>query len=191
MSKLSASFNTAFNLAFNICAKPFHMAWRIFVFLFFSANIHAMPAQDIRCQLKIDTHIKLGSPAILHFTLHNTSEKALRVLKWHTPFEGWMNNFLILSYNGQALPYQGAMVKRGVPNLDDYLVLAAHEKQTAEIELKLAYELKRAGRYHLQYSSKLFDVMDEKHLIKPTWETMKAQELDCSALDFELISVKP
>jgi len=81
-------------------------------------------APALRCALEAPAHAAAGGPVLLRFTVTNTGPAALQVLRWNTPFEaGWFAPFVSVTRDGQALPWQGPVLKRGDPSAEDYVRL--------------------------------------------------------------------
>jgi hypothetical protein len=113
---------------------------------------------DLRCRLAVAAVATSGQPVPLQFTLHNAGAAPVRWLVWGTPVDGWFAPFVALQRDGVALAYQGAMVKRGEPAIDDYLLLAAGQSLQAEINLAEAFDLRTPGSYQLTPQIVLHDV---------------------------------
>jgi hypothetical protein len=142
------------------------------------------PPPALRCALHVPPRSIAGQPVPLRLTLHNPGPRALGVLRWQTPFEGgWFAPFVSLSFEGQELPYQGAMMKRGAPTADDYVRVAARGTRRAAVDLAQAFDLSRPGRYTLTPRVRLLDVREDG---APAGAAMQEQALDCPVLQFEL-----
>jgi hypothetical protein len=82
----------------------------------------------------------------------NTSQKSQRFCNYHTPFEGFRNNFIsITDAQGNEVPYRGMMAKRAAPTRDDYLTLAPGKSEEARVDLRDAYALP-PGRYTVHFT---------------------------------------
>jgi hypothetical protein len=112
----------------------------------------------IECQISMPQQVKLGESIPLTFKLTNVSDKALKILNWNTPFEGWFNRYLKVTKEGQRVNYQGPMVKRFRPEESDYSALAAGQSKQATVNLAEGYEMTTSGTYLLSYSGNLQDV---------------------------------
>lgn len=124
------------------------------------------PRPDLRCQLATAVVVTGGQPVLLRFTLHNAGAMPVQWLTWGTPVDGWFAPFVQLQRDGVALVYQGAMVKRGEPALDDYQRLTAGQSSQAEIDLAEAFDLRTPGRYQLTPQIVLHDVVvDRKSVV--------------------------
>jgi hypothetical protein len=87
----------------------------------------------------------------LQVEVRNTGIRNVRLLRWGTPFEGaWFAAFVTVTRDGVALPYQGAMVKRGAPRTGDYFTLTAGGTARAAMAFEPAFDLTAPGRYRVR-----------------------------------------
>lgn len=105
----------------------------------------------LQCELSVKAQSAVTEPLPLVMILTNQGEGPLEVLNWFTPFEDWFADAIDLRVDGQPVPYQGPLAKRGIPGPDDFFILGVGQKLQAEAELTQAYDLSRPGRYHLSY----------------------------------------
>jgi hypothetical protein len=103
--------------------------------------------------------LKSGEPVKLQFILENKTDKPLFFLKWYTPFEGFNSDMFKITRNGGEIQYEGRMVKRGNPVFDDYVLISPGKSIDTIVELSLAYNLKDAGKYLIEFRGKLYDVI--------------------------------
>lgn len=89
------------------------------------------------------------------FSMTNTSNEPVRVLKWQTPFFGLENNLFDVHLGGEKVDYVGLYAKRGAPTDDDYMTLAPQQTQSVVIDLSENYEMERTGQYQIQYHAHL------------------------------------
>lgn len=98
----------------------------------------------------------------IRFELANRSQQALRVLTWNTPWEqGWMGTILTVTRDGEELPYQGRMTKRGDPGGESYAEIAAGGRIEATVDLAEVYDVSRPGSYRVEVAGDLPDVTSE------------------------------
>lgn len=121
----------------------------------------ASAAAALRCTLQSTPQARAGQPVPVRFTLTNTGAAPLLVLRWNTPFERtWFAPFVVVTREGgRALAYQGPMLKRGDPAAGDYLRLEPGQSDNAELDLALAFDLSRPGRYRVQPRIRLIDLV--------------------------------
>lgn len=97
----------------------------------------------------------------LRFELANRSQAPLRVLQWNTPLEGWKGTILTVTREGEELPYQGPMLKRGDPGREEYAEIAAGGRIEATVDLAEVYDVSRPGSYRVEVTGDLLDVTSE------------------------------
>jgi len=150
------------------------------------ASAPAAPA--LRCALEAPPHAVAGSPVLLRFTVTNTGPGALQILRWNTPFEaGWFAPFVSVTRDGQALPWQGPVLKRGDPAAEDYFRLEPGAAKTAELDLALPVDLSRPGRYRVVPRIHLVDVFEAQAAVPPRPRAGHAgADLPCPDVEFTL-----
>jgi peptidyl-Lys metalloendopeptidase len=84
------------------------------------------------------------------YTITNDGPGPILVLRWDTPVDGIEANILHVERDGEPVPYVGKLVKRAVPQPDDYLELAPGESMTFTFDPSEAYDMSAAGRYTLR-----------------------------------------
>ncbi|MFG0835158.1 protease [Aeromonas bivalvium] len=116
----------------------------------------------LQCELDVRAQSRVDEPLALAMALSNQGEDTLEVLSWFTPFEGWFADAIDLTLDGQVIPYQGPLAKRGAPGADDRLIIGPRQRIKAEAELTQVYDLSRPGHYRLSYRS--MPVQDDQEL---------------------------
>lgn len=120
------------------------------------------PSQEnkamLQCKIEAPVTAKVGGPVELTFTLSNSGEDKLAVLKWNTPFEGWFGQSFNVTRDGQWVAYQGAMVKRFRPSEEDYAELLPGKSLSAKVNMAEGYDMKAPGNYKLVFNGRLQDV---------------------------------
>ncbi|MFD2969552.1 protease [Sphingobacterium bambusae] len=89
------------------------------------------------------------------FTVQNPTDDTLRFTQYHTPFEGFISNFLtITDASGAEVSYIGAMTKRIMPPpADTYHTVAPGAQDSVRFSLAKGYRFEKPGIYTLQYNS--------------------------------------
>src|SRR5262249_7024448 len=72
------------------------------------------------------------------------------VLKWHTPLDGFSADMFRVELDGRAVPYIGALVKRGAPTAEDFVTIEPQGSVTATLNLAAGYAIYQAGRYSVE-----------------------------------------
>jgi peptidyl-Lys metalloendopeptidase len=115
-------------------------------------------------------------PLHIRFTITNTSDKPINVLKWNTPLEGFTANIFQVKRAGKLVPYIGKLVKRGPPRPEDYVNIAPGKSVSVTVDISEAYETYEMGDYGIEFNSRLFDVGHEapaKLIAKPFFTPMQ------------------
>ncbi|UOF16892.1 M35 family metallo-endopeptidase [Lysobacter capsici] len=94
----------------------------------------------------------LGSVEV---SITNTSRKAVRLPKWQLPSDQFDSKLFTISYNGQPVAYEGAMVKRGLPQAEDFAILQPGETYRRVIDLSAGYDLSKTGQYVVAFNTPL------------------------------------
>jgi len=103
--------------------------------------------------------VELSASAIRFYVINNSSDDA-RMLIWGTPFEQRLSaDILLVSSQGEVLPYLGRMVKRGEPTDEDYLIVPAGQRQDVLLDLSVSYGVSTEGEYKVKLKlNKIDDV---------------------------------
>lgn len=103
--------------------------------------------------LTIKEQVSLGEAVSVQFTLVNGSDEDLFVLDWYTPLEGLFGDIFRVERNGNPVPYQGILAKRGIPQPDEYVNIKPGGSVSAEVELSTGYDFSIPGNYTIEYLS--------------------------------------
>ena len=141
---------------------------------------------SLDCTLETDEAYPVGESANLRFELSNRGDRPAYVLTWYTPLEGIAGEIFQVTRDGQELPYQGMLAKRGDPSLDEYITVEAGEVASAVVDLGLGYDLSMPGSYQVQLKGGLQDVSDEESLIPRKRDDHRPQPLSCNAVSFSI-----
>lgn len=85
----------------------------------------------------------------------NTSRSTVRVPKYALPSETAESNLFAISRDGEAIRYEGAMIKRGVPSASDFAILRPGRSYRTVVDLGMSYDLSKAGQYAIAFASPL------------------------------------
>lgn len=124
-----------------------------------SASSSTPKPPQLECSLASAGTPRTGGPVEVSFTLKNLSDRTVYVLQWYTPLEGLLGEVLAVELGGAALPYQGPLVKRGNPGRDSYLEIAPGASRDSVVDLQMAYEVKKSGRYTVRFDRGLSDLV--------------------------------
>lgn len=115
-------------------------------------------ASELLASLEVAPLQQIGSPVYAKFTLSNQTGTDYRVLLWSTPLEGVLYGpSILVSYNGQPIPFDGPLVLRGEPGPADYVVVPAGGSVSATVDLSAFYAFNQAGAYEVRLDTHLQD----------------------------------
>lgn len=97
-------------------------------------------------------------PIVLTFHLMNPNSHDVWVLKWYTPLEGLRGKILTVLRDGVPLAFQGPMVKRGEPSIEQYVQIPAGQQVSEAFDLATGYELTTGATYEVAFTGELRDV---------------------------------
>jgi hypothetical protein len=117
----------------------------------------------LSCTISIDSLPLSAEAVMLEFTLTNTLDKKLELLTWYTPFEGFLSDLFVIinKETGEPLIYQGPMVKRIQPDIEDYFPLPAMKKMSTTLNLSQAYQFS-TGSYLVKLKRNNFYLKSDK-----------------------------
>lgn len=120
---------------------------------------------SLRYALQAQSSYVQGAPIVIRFRLENLATTDVWVLKWYTPLEGIKGKIFEVRCDGAEIPYEGRMVKRGNPERDDYVHLAAGDSEQAEFDLAKYYSLPECRECRVKFKGRIHDfVFDERRL---------------------------
>ena len=85
----------------------------------------------------------------------NTSNHTVRVPRWELPSDFMEAKLFQVSRDGQPVQYEGPMVKFGLPQARDFVMLRAGETLRTTVDLSGSYDMSRSGDYVVTLSSSL------------------------------------
>ena len=113
----------------------------------------------IQCELSVPKTLSRAQAAVLSFTLINAGDQTVQVLEWQTPFETLSAPIFTVMRDGAEVEYRGRMLKRGAPRKENYFALPPGGRRQATIDLGQVWDVAAPGRYEVEYSTELFDVI--------------------------------
>jgi hypothetical protein len=120
------------------------------------------------------------------FSIENLSPNDLWILKWYTPLEGIKSNIFKVVCDGVEITYEGRMVKRGAPERDDYLRLAARSTERVEVDLSNAYNCPAAKECRVNFKGRIHDVASDARQVPRAMADHSPVDMDGDAVVFEL-----
>jgi peptidyl-Lys metalloendopeptidase len=94
----------------------------------------------------------------VRFTLHNDTLETLRVLRWHTPLDGFSNDLFYVARDGEPVRYIGRLVKWGTPTDEDYVEIASGSSVSATFDPSAVYDMSEPGHYTITYRDELLEL---------------------------------
>jgi peptidyl-Lys metalloendopeptidase len=144
-------------------------------------------AHPLECRVEAARPRIAGAPIAMRFQLTNRSEQPLWMLRWNTPWDGWRGTIFDVSFQGQDLPYQGAMVKRGDPTAEEYVKFRAGESMIIGLDLSQAYDMSKPGTYRVKVVGNLQDVIKDGTNPPRPRDRFQPMELKCEELTLEVV----
>lgn len=125
-----------------------------FAFQAAQANVRAAGFNPLRVSIVAapDASAFLGAVDI---QVTNTSGRSVRVPAWELPNEYLQANVFSVTRDGQPVAYEGPMIKRGLPQARDFVVLRPGETLRTRVDLSAFYDLSQTGQYTVAYSAPL------------------------------------
>ena len=153
-----------------------------------AATSAALPAPlPLECALSVPATVGAGRAVPLRMHLRNAGPAPLQVLGWGTPFEGWFAPFVRVWRDDTELTYKGPSLKRGDPEREDYLRIAAGRSRVAVVDLNEAFDLRQNGHYRVQPQITLHDVFAASAAKPPRpRDRHLGQTLACASLAFDI-----
>ena len=138
----------------------------------------------LTCEITGKGDYRSGEPAIFEFRLENLSNRAIYILKWHTPLEGILSRIFKVTRDGEELDYLGLMVRRGDPIAEEYEEIAPGKSASASFDLAKAYDVTPAGKYRLEFVSRILDVTTNPKDVPRPLDRHQAMEIECNDIAF-------
>ena len=139
------------------------------------------------CTLEAKEAYVIGEPVNLRFSLQNQTDRTLNILTWYTPLEGIAGEIFSVMRDGNEVPYRGILAKRGDPSKDEYVTIKPGATVSVEVDLAKDYDLSQVGRYHVEFTSQLYDVAEKESSIPRKRDDHHPQGLPCNSVSFEIV----
>lgn len=134
--------------------------------LFVITTIMSVPSSattfDLRCRMAVPKTVLVGGAVPLKFEISNHSKKAVNVLTWNTPMEGFLGRFLRVTGSNGELEYGGPMMKRGAPERSDYARIKAGASIGKTVDLAEVFKFSAGAVYRVEFIGQIFDVTNAK-----------------------------
>ena len=112
----------------------------------------SLPVLALETEISLsESFLKSTQDVNVTFTLTNTENRPVRVLRWEMPFEGIEANLFEVVRNGEPVTYLGRVYKRGLPQDSDFMLLKPGQSLSAEVELSAFYNMRYTGEYTIRF----------------------------------------
>lgn len=91
----------------------------------------------------------------IEVTITNTGNRAVRVPKWELPSDSPETSLFKVTLDGKPVAYEGMLVKRGLPEATDFVVLPPGRSLKTVVDLSASYDLSKSGNYEISLVSPL------------------------------------
>ena len=119
----------------------------------------------MKVTIKAETdRLKPGNPVSLWMSVHNHGTTEGRFCKYHTPFEGIMNDIFRVSKGSKKISYGGMMKKRIPPSEKDFVTLLPGETLDCKVSLE-DYVMTKKGEYEIQFVENLISGLPSSNVI--------------------------
>ncbi len=119
--------------------------------------------------------------------LTNGGSAPVWVLRWGTPLEDFSGDALrIVGPDGRVLEYQGPMVKRGDPGMQEYVRIEPNASTERVIDAASAYSFAAPGRYSVSFDRGLLDTLTGQGEIPRPRDRHRPIDLTCGPVEFEV-----
>jgi len=105
---------------------------------------------------------KSGEEKTVEFELTNRGNQDVHVLTWYTPLEGLWSDCLAVMRDGQRVPYDGPLAKRGEPTDRDYVLVPAGQTVSNRVALQRAYDVSVPGQYDVALDTEVQDFVTDE-----------------------------
>jgi peptidyl-Lys metalloendopeptidase len=85
----------------------------------------------------------------------NTSNRTLRLPGWQLPAQFLQSDLFTVTRNGHEVDYEGPMIKRGLPQAADFVILRAGQTYRTSVDLSAFYDLSSTGEYTVAFKTPL------------------------------------
>ena len=117
-----------------------------------------MRQQPFVTSLSANPIYRLGAPILITFEIENATNDTYQLLTWATPLEGRLTgDCLTVKHDGELIPYDGKLVKRGDPPMDAYVLIGPNERLNSTVDISDAYAVDQVGDYTVTLNATFFD----------------------------------
>ncbi|TZF90185.1 M35 family metallo-endopeptidase [Cognatilysobacter lacus] len=85
----------------------------------------------------------------------NTGNRMLRIPAWQLPAEYLQSDLFTVTRDGREVAYEGPMIKRGLPQAADFVLLRPGQTYRTSVDLSAFYDLAKTGEYTVAFKTPL------------------------------------
>ena len=132
---------------------------------------------------------RMGEEITCQFSITNNNPvNNYYVLKRFTPLEGVKFDCLSIIRKGEALKYDGMMIKMGLPGASEYLLVRHGDTVTTKIDLSTAYPINVTGEYKVKLQTRLHYHSESDQLKNSAYYSEdNKQTLESTSVNFFLL----
>ena len=117
-----------------------------------------MRQQILEASLTADATYHLDDPILVGVEITNTGQRTVQALISGTPFEAELTaDCFTVQRDGEVIPYDGKLVKRGDPVSESYVTIDPGQKLTNAVDISTVYSIDQPGDYTVTLKTTLFD----------------------------------
>lgn len=115
----------------------------------------ALAEVPLSVRLAAVTEKAAGASQSVRWSISNTGEQSVLVLRWETPLDGMSRSLFNVQSGGVDAPYVDKIVHWGHPHAKDFVEVRPGETLSAIVRLDDHYAMTRAGSYAVKYRGEL------------------------------------
>ena len=143
---------------------------------------------ELSCRMTVPKTLLSRDTVPLKFEILNPRKKAVHVLIWNTPIEGFFGRYLrVIGPNGE-LEYGGAMMKRGAPERSDYVQIMAGGSVSKTINLAEVFKFSVGAEYRVEFIGPIVDATTAK--VPRALEHHRSPAVTCPHVVFSILAEK-
>lgn len=140
----------------------------------------------LKFNLSSEPEFSLNDAITITFTLENLTDHKIWVLKWYTPLEGFTGDYLSVTCDGKKLSYEGRLVKRVDPTIDDYILIGPHESVSSELNISEIYDLSSFQDCNLKFGGLLYDVIADDSAVPRKMDEHSHLKITGNKIEFKI-----
>ena len=152
-----------------------------------SMEVHKNEAQVLKYYLTSRESYNVGQSVRIGFRIENVSNDKVWILIWYTPFEGIKGKIFQVTRDGNPVPYQGRMVKRGDPRPEDYVRIDPGASRSIDVDLSSAYDLSIPGTYQVTFKGRIYDVVKEAAVLPRKRDQHQIMNITGNSITFNVV----